>query len=304
MTNIGFLLGSGASLSAGMPTMGHITERILHGTGLYRYSDGTYHIGQVPDIVRRETEEYLEPVRRFLMLLKRHAERYYSATERSVNYEDLHFLARQTNETLVFEYENPAVLPFIEDLESDPALLQPAPGATIRTEWTLPGLATETTNYIHDMVTAMLAKSPERRDHLSFVVDGCGDASFSSIGLFTLNHDTVLEAVCREHGLEFVDGFGKTFKGVRYFHPSLFDATRGAVPLLKLHGAIDWYRLRPDEGDWTEDRVGIIEDPDWYHTQTPDGRLQIPMDARPMILIGTFNKVLEYTAWMFSELFY
>ena len=104
------------------------------------------------------------------------------------------------------------------------------------------------------------------------------------------------------HKIEFTDGFREAINDVRYFETNLLTHPTRRVRLLKLHGSTRWYRLRPLDGQWVEDRVGIFETPDFYHTVDQDGHPQIP-DERPMLLIGTFNKALSYTNWFFSELF-
>ncbi|MGH9321062.1 MAG: SIR2 family protein, partial [Vicinamibacteria bacterium] len=117
----------------------------------------------------------------------------------------------------------------------------------------------------------------------------------------TLNDDTLVEKILTNEGLEFTDGFGPSQDGVRYFDPTLFDSSR-KIPLLKVHGSVNWFRLRPDDGDWTEDEVGIFEQAGFDRFRRPDGRLQIS-EQRPMLLIGTFNKSIRYTDWFFSEIF-
>ncbi len=285
--------------------MGEITQKVIAGTGVFRYSDGSYHLGEARSPpIKQETQEYLGPVLRFLHRLERQVDRYYKKGAHPANYEDLHFLASQVREVITGEYENPAVLAFVEQLASEPGLLNPENGALIKCRWTPLDLARESADYIHDMVAALLSVHPRRLDHVSFVVDAIKECGREELTICTLNHDTILEQVLASHQIPYEDGFGQPIDYVRYFDPDLLTEDKGGVRLLKLHGSIGWYRLRPDDGHWTEDKVAIIEHPDWYHTRDPAGRLQMPMEPRPVILIGTFNKAIHYTDWFFSELFY
>ena len=155
------LLGSGASRAAGMPTVDEITK-LLTAANVYRYSDGSYHLGEAPSsLIAEETQERLGPVRRFLLRLREEVERYYKPGAHDANYEDLHFLASQVRDVITGEYENPAVLAFVEKLESDPNVLEPEPGATVKQHWTLQELAQETTDYIHDVVTSLPSRPGE-----------------------------------------------------------------------------------------------------------------------------------------------
>ncbi|MGH8543765.1 MAG: SIR2 family protein [Gammaproteobacteria bacterium] len=281
--------------------MFEITERVLLGEGVFRHSDGSWHLGTAPSPpLAWDTKERLGPIRRFLKRLKTEVDGYYDPERHSATYEDLHFMASQVHDALNREYENPAVRALIERLQSESELFDPEPDASVGRNWSLLDLSREATEYVHDVATALLGP-PTRLDVLPFVVDACRDLPGSDLTIATLNHDTLIERILKHVGIEFSDGFGPAQPGVRYFDPALLDASE-ELRLLKVHGSVNWFRLRPDEGDWTEDKVGIFETRDFYHSTRPDGRPQIP-EERPTILIGTFNKQIRYTDWFFSEIF-
>jgi len=74
---------------------------------------------------------------------------------------------------------------------------------------------------------------------------------------------------------------------------------------LKLHGSVDWFSFRPDNREsFFDDRIGIPVDGDHHHTRADDGTLQTALVGRPWLLIGTFNKISEYTRAVFRELHY
>ena len=75
---------------------------------------------------------------------------------------------------------------------------------------------------------------------------------------------------------------------------------------LKLHGSVDWFRLRPADASqpWFDDRIGIPLDGDFWHTETVAEVSQDPLGGRPLLLMGTFNKVAEYSRGIFLDLRY
>jgi len=107
----------------------------------------------------------------------------------------------------------------------------------IRKEWQLHELAGEVTHYIQDIVWHLLAKEPSRTGHLDSLKDACLDGQLSSIDIFTLNHDTVLEQCLSQNGIQVTDGFGEPLNNVRYWNPDLFETGSSKVRLFKLHGS-------------------------------------------------------------------
>ncbi len=168
-----------------------------------------------------------------------------------------------------------------------------------RNKPSLKNLAREAMHYIADVVWRTLDKEPSRNDHLESIKYACIDDQVSSVDLFTLNHDTVLDKVLRsfllERNMELNDGFGKEIYHARYWNPDLYDDMPSKVRLFKLHGSVNWFRFRPHGGGWYDELIGIPTNPDIWHTKNPFDNTQDPVDGRPMILVGTFNKMLEYT---------
>ena len=58
----------------------------------------------------------------------------------------------------------------------------------------------------------------------------------------------------------------------------------------------------PNDESFFEERVGIPLDGDHHHTKAASGDWQTADDGRPVLLIGTFNKVSEYTRGMFRHI--
>jgi hypothetical protein len=124
-----FLLGSGVSVPAGLPLMSAITEKVLNGK--FRCgSDDLYR--PVDDAVRNEmlhgaADDHMRRIQDFLRWLGARAGERYEKESRTVNYEDLAYLAGQIHDDYFGEYENPALVPFIDRATDDLDFLRSAP---------------------------------------------------------------------------------------------------------------------------------------------------------------------------------
>jgi hypothetical protein len=310
--NLSILLGSGASIPAGYPCVTQITEQILSET------KGGAGGKRSPEVVVA-----------FLRWLRTVADaRYCREVERTTNYEDIYFLASQIRDDLRGEFDNPAVRPLVgkaivefllgqsdwlRDLKN---LLErlleersnPGRDCLPQIESPLEDLASDATDHIRRQVKALLNVRPTRLDHLDFVADAIQDADVAKTALMTLNHDTLLETCLRARDIGFSDGFSKEPKNdvrIRKWEPALFSAHDTLIPLLKLHGGIDWYRFEPDGADpWTEEYAGIPMS-DFSSGQKDENlRRHRTVDDQPMFLIGTFNKLTSYTDPVYLEIYY
>lgn len=284
-----------------MPSTMEITARILSGQGIIRHSTTVYEFGQPMYDLK---DEYVLKILKFLQILKCEVDKYYiEELERSTNYEDLYFLASQIHDSESGEYDNPAIQPLIDKIAHDiePLLI----GNYIETPMKrIIEIAREATHYIEDIVWNFLRKNPSQCSHLAWLTDTCFDDSQVNIDIFTINHDTVLEHCLRENNIEFVDGFGNSLNGVRYWDPKLYETkSSGRVKLIKIHGSVDWFRLRSQHNDGIVERIGIPLNGDFEHTKDPDGNPQSAVESRPIILVGTLNKLLQYTNWIYAELY-
>ena len=284
------LLGAGSSLPAGYPSTRCLTDRVLSGNGVKRHTDRTRFVNCM---VRR---------------LHAEAERYFSArNERPANYEDLFYLAEQLSDEVLGEMENPAVCPFITKLKADMSPLVEAANAENKdpNKPSYPNipddfraLLVKTCNYISNIVWSGLRPEPTSTNHLKIFVEACGIGNVT--GISTLCHDTHVETHLIKEGIALADGFSDEEEGVRYWKGDL--SSNSKIPFLKLHGSVNWFRLRPDcSSSWYDDRIGIPLAGDRYHTRR-DGRSQMPVDDMPLLLIGTFNKVAEYSRGIFLDL--
>ena len=294
--NTAILLGAGSSVAAGFPTTQCLTESVLSGHGVKRHTDASYYIrGANPS-----TEASLfanSMVRR----LYAQAERYYSTlAERRTNYEDLFYLTLQVSDDQAGEMENPAILSFINELRADMSpLVEAAKDTHCHNIDSFFSLIRETSNYIADIVWRRLCHKPEpaSQNHLDLITHACNFVNVTSIS--TLCHDTHVETFLTDKDIALSDGFSEPQAGVRYWNGDF--PSSGTIPFLKLHGSVNWFRLCPTSGDSYDTRIGIHLNGDHCHTRADNGDLQWP-GARPLLLIGTFNKISAYSSGIFGEL--
>ena len=287
---IAILLGAGSSLPAEFPSTQSLTDRILSGDGVRKQTDSTYIIsnGQPAD------EETTLP-KCLVRCIYSEAERYYaSLAKRQANYEDVYYLVDQAWAEEVGESENPAIRDFTDKLRKDMA---PLVSATTSMEYVQ--LHEESRNYIADVVWSGLNRNASSSDHLNILEAVCRSYSISSIS--TLCHDIHVETYLGNQGISLADGFSDEEVGVRYWHGDF--SSNDNIPFLKLHGSVNWFLLRPNQSEsYYDDRVGIPLDVDHNHTKGKDGEYQTTLDGRPLLLIGTFNKIPDYTRGIFREL--
>ncbi len=74
--------------------------------------------------------------------------------------------------------------------------------------------------------------------------------------------------------------------------------------LFKLHGSINWFLYGRHPTIGRNEPVGIPPiDEDFRYTKNLNGQLQWPENFRPVMLIGTFNKMLQYTSGIYADLY-
>jgi len=300
---IAFLLGSGVSVPAGYPSLNEITNQVISGDGIYHENDGTYSFNVSSNVKMGFKDEYVPRIIVFLNRIKVEIDLYYyKVYNHFTNYEDLYYVATQISDSETFEYDNPIAKPFIDKIYPDLKILLKGKKSEIRSHWELYELADETTKYIHDIVWSMLFKEPIESEYLTIFKEFCLDSDFSEIDFYTLNHDTLIEQVLSGSGIKVNDGFSDPKNMMRRFDSSIFSSTKDKIRLLKLHGSVNWFRYRPDGGDWSNEFIGIPLKNDFWHIHDSAGSFNFPIDGRPKLLIGTYNKMLSYVGGIYSEL--
>ena len=298
-----FLLGSGISIPAGLPKTSELTQKILSGIDVVRHTDGIYYLSEDPSGYFL-TDEYVPRIKLFLERLKREIDSYYK-NSRETNYEDIYYLAAQIRDSELGEYDNPALNVLISEISLDIAPLLKSDENGTRENWTLSELTDEACNYIYDIVWHSLIKQPKQLDYLSSVFDAYFDKALSHIDICTLNHDTLLEQYLKlylsENPIQVVDGFGPLVNDSRFWDSNLFLSEKIKVHSLKLHGSISWFKIHNDN----EGEKIVIPPLGWDidNIRNRQEQLQRPAGRRPLILAGTFNKMLGYTQGIFADLY-
>ena len=150
-------------------------------------------------------------------------------------------------------------------------------------------LLNETLRYIEYVVIILLSKKPESFNGLTLLDQIVSDSTFSTVDIFTLNNDTVIEELLKSLNETFCEGFSNDKDGYRFWASSLFENSK--INLYKLHGSINWYYYDPES--WADRRVCQC---------SPQITWRDP--RKPILLIGTYNKLAEYIKPIFLELFY
>jgi hypothetical protein len=288
-----FLLGSGISRSAGYPGIEQITERVLSGSEVFRFTDETFRLGIDPRAQFSLSGSDVRHAVSLLRLLMTVSERAARGAGRKPNYEDLYYLVRQLADFSTGELDNPAIGPLEEVAHA--ALPHLFESKSLRP------IAAVTADYVADVAWHLLDRIADSFATIRSLTQAIADDRIDEFDFFTLNHDSLLEQTLRSTQRSVVDGFGPEQNGVRYWDSSFFDEADVSVRLFKLHGSIDWWRFRRSE-EAEMDFVGIPIAGDPEHTVGPNGTQQTLAESRPLLLIGTFNKVFDYSHGIWSEL--
>jgi hypothetical protein len=206
---------------------------------------------------------------------------------RAANYEDIAYVARQIEDAITSEYENPALRPLLDDLTFalDVSLKELGESAEFAV------------GYILDTVRHMLGPTPKIAS-ITPIVQAFQDRRISQLDVATLNHDTVVETALRHSATPFSDGFEQVYGTLRIWNDAYSESSRR---LLKLHGSVDWY-LYNLRIDGHERRVTARPIGDPFHPSGPDGEdLEYPVGGRPLFLAGTFDKILRYPTGLYAD---
>jgi len=206
-------------------------------------------------------------------------------------------MASQIADAQSKEYDNPAIQPMLDKIFSKGFL-----DSWEKMEFKRQGLFKEARYYITDAVRHKLwLPLPEDTTYLNLFADAARDKRVNTLDVFSLNHDLLLEQCFMKNNISIIDGFTTSNRDLRYWQASLYEKKEPKLRLYKLHGSINWCRIRNEDNPLYSQQIVIATDPDY--AKDKKGNYLTLLDERSF-LIGTFNKMLEYTAKdIFFQLF-
>jgi len=295
--NLLFLLGSGISINAVMPSTAEITEVVLTAEGVKRETSlPRYRIRQEHNELMdyKYIPEIVELIKIIWTIIKiyYYNNNYYS--QRFVNYEDIYYIINEIKLELNGEIESPIIESFVIDIRNQilPKLIRS--NSEIEHDIAFKELIYETIEYIKSIVRSMLSKDFNKDlSYLNFLNSFNNDDRFKEINIFTLNHDLLIEEYFKNCNINFESGFEKVDeKGKRIWNPFLFEKRSGKkIKLYKLHGSINWYRYEKGGLGWFNEKICFTEIPDRDAFSLPSDNL---------LLVGSYNKLSEYTSGIFA----
>lgn len=300
------LLGAGSSQAAFFPSTLDLTQQVESGIGVTKSLGSTEY-----DIDSTDQNQTLDsrvlPVVRLIQQIKSKAVSYYKDYKEfdrasSINYEELYYLIKQAFDDYTGDLENPAIHKFTRDLEKQVSdLLDGNSGDRFenRQKLEIHELCHEALNYVVSVVWKRLTKhSPDTKllSHLNTLVSACKSGEVNCIA--TLCHDTHVERVLTDHGVQLEDGFADYRAGFRRWQGwhNECPSTSG-IPFLKLHGSVNWFSY----GSGYNEKIAMPFK-DRQRMILPKDQILYAHTDGPLLLIGTFNKMSEYSSRLFSDI--
>lgn len=290
-------LGSGVSIESGLPLADEITDAVLRGSW-HGQSDLLYSAGKDPNEYPGRRDE-VPNLQTLLTCLKGLVDPFFMNRERGhANYEDLYYHVRQIRRHLTKNIPDPGTALFYEKLKkcSIPKLGKLLP------PYTFEYLFEMAERYINCVVWNELSTDGKPKG-LDALVELTRTSEIGEINIFTLNHDLLVERLFQDAGIDYCDGFGLADGDLRLFKPSLFDDSK-KVTLCKLHGSINWLALLQGTAGTEMPRYAVCTGNDYWHPRNAGGQICHPGSALPLFLTGSYNKPLDYSWGIFSEMHY
>lgn len=276
------LLGSGISRDAGMPMVDQITSQVLSGDGVFRAENQIYYIDADNPNYQRLRSKASDAIA-FVKALEPRVTDYYG---RKATYEELASMIGQISDAISFEYDNAALHPLVESLLAE---------GEWENGYEVGRAAEDAHDYIRDSIWHLL-DVPSSVEHLSWLADTCKRYGADVV---TLNHDLVIEHVFETFDVTHSDGFQDRHGDLAFWSDDFGNAQ---VRFLKLHGSISWWGQMIPEEEWRGYVTARSLGGDAYHPRDATGAFGgYPHDLRPIMLTGTFDKILAYETWVLPD---
>ena len=166
-------------------------------------------------------------------------------------------------------------------------------------EYRFQEICRDTLRYIVSIVQTRLAShnpSPDSTSYLDQIVAACDSGAVTCIA--TLCHDTHLETFLNKKGIQISDGFSDPHDDHRHWtgwNGNLNEQCK--LPYLKLHGSVNWFSY----GSGYNEKIAIPLQ-GWERMIGPDGEVDYADRDRTLMLIGTFNKITDYSSRVFLDI--
>jgi SIR2-like domain len=310
MHNVGFLIGAGLSQAMGLPGTRNITEILLNKNDYFQsQNDNTLWFKQANNPNQFDETGVLlkEKILLFLNDLSRLLRNY---CRREIHYEELYYYLQQVKDTAIAMgydgltlYDNPFCQPYV--LEAQRTLeplfkhIDPDVPDTINSVFHIAEKAIE---YVQEVVWRELSPikvdAQDSANIYQFISDCHSDKDVPGLNIFCLNHDTLIETYLGKMKIAFVDGFIPVGKHC-VWDGAHFISAPSNCRLSKLHGSVDWARQSTDSTESSyqdHSRECICKLSPNTNSGLPPNRL---------ILIGTLNKVIDYSSYhsIFTDIF-
>ncbi|HUI07984.1 MAG TPA: hypothetical protein VL486_13370 [Verrucomicrobiae bacterium] len=289
-------LGSGISVPSGLPRAKEITDSLLN---------ESWHLDEIsfrPGPPRDHRDPTLD-LQCFLKSLKAYADGYYALRGgQEANYEDIYYLVQQLRDDEQGRILNPAILDFLTGIKAKTEVMSERIPRNNPNHSSFLNMLIGTCTLIQCVVEQKLS-TPREIKGLGLVEALASSPDIERLDICTLNHDVLVERFLTEHAsaaqIDVTDGFGQAVgrSTVRRFDPRLLESDT-KVRVFKLHGSIDWFMFADTEGPF----CGIPTNGDPHRWQNEKGERLQNVFGGPVVLAGTYNKIINYGFGIIAEM--
>lgn len=294
-------LGSGVSYETGLPDTKSITDSILNGDW-WMHTDSNFYRG-------KHNNEYFDSkditpkLQILLRYIKEYSDEYLLSRNTSeANYEDIFYIVKQVHNETSHESDNPAIGLFIKHLEEKFYFEKNPEFKYYDTFQKLKDISWKCEDFINCVVWELLSTQNPTQG-FDLIGEIINNPTVESVDIATLNHDLLVENFLDTKKINFIDGFSKPDGDFCYFNPELLKSENTKTKLYKLHGSLQWYRLRDynKEMNITTDFYAKVLRNHWHCKNAEGNIIGDTLESYPIFLTGSYNKLPSYTTGIFRH---
>lgn len=261
------LVGSGVSIHSDIPCISSITEEIL-----------------LPKSYGKKCQELIGLVKTDIDNFYKHL-----GKEHITNYEDIYYVLSQIVDSYRLEYENPAVFKLVEFLMPEIEM-----GKNKFEDCTRNSIG-----FIENLVSKLINIEFLKFNQFDIIKDII--KNFQLEAIHSLNHDLVLEKWFASNQIKYDDGFN--LKKSKLPEWVGFKKDKSLIKLCKLHGSVGWFGCYITKPSSSYNRILKLPLGIGVEEISSIDKSIITNTDRPVLLVGTFNKMLSYLNGIFEELY-